>query len=187
MNGYDRTYKDSENKDIATCLDDCKALIEAELLRWQKEVYETCKADAKSIECRQANEIKKAEEKNRANYDYYNLDADKQQEYVKGRNIDIAKLESSLAAAWLADNAPEAGEDGGPCLDGNRCNDANHCCGDAAPQTGKFVKKVLENVCASKTTLVYTNDLGEGYDHTCLAKNLAATAAAALAAAYALM
>lgn len=115
------------------------------------------------------------------------MDKEKQQEYIKGRNIEISRLESTLAAAWLADNAPKDGEDGGPCLEGRKCNDPNHCCGNAAPQTGKFVKKTLENVCASKVTLVYTNDLGEGYTHTCLAKNIAATAAAALAAAYALM
>lgn len=36
LSGFDAKYTDAEGKEVATCLDDCKALIEADLLEWSK-------------------------------------------------------------------------------------------------------------------------------------------------------
>lgn len=55
------------------------------------------------------------------------------------------------------------------------------------------VEGELSNVCVKSASInegtktSWTNELNQGYDHTCLAKNLAATATAAIAVAYSLM
>jgi len=55
------------------------------------------------------------------------------------------------------------------------------------------VEGELSNVCVKSTSIdegtktVWTNELTEKYTHTCLAKNIAATATAAIAVAYSLM
>lgn len=41
----------------ADCNDECKAVFEAELLVWEKQVYETCKVDQKGIACRESEAI----------------------------------------------------------------------------------------------------------------------------------
>lgn len=43
---------------LDTCDDNCKAVFEADVLTWRKQVYELCKENDKSIACTKANELR---------------------------------------------------------------------------------------------------------------------------------
>jgi len=185
--------KKEAKADQTSCGDDCKAIFEADLLKWGKAVYETCKADAKSIECREAEKIKKAEEKARAagTKNYYLMTPTEREAFTTARKADVAKEKSSLAAAWLKNNRPASGKDGAVCLQ-NKCSD-KQCCGTSKPAAADVPKgaTTLAKVCVTSTdkkTGSWTNDFKWKYTHTCdVAKNLIATGAAFATAAYALM
>lgn len=133
--------------------------------------------------------------------------------FDKARLDETERLEASLAAAWVKDQQPAAGLEGssceadvtedslvegviegvlggatGPKADPSKCTDQAHCCGDSRRTDGANIAP-LENICVSKTALTYTDGLGQTYNHTCkeLATKVAATAAAAIVAAYSLM
>lgn len=181
--------------DQATCGDDCKAIFEADLLKWGKAVYETCKADAKSIECREAEKIKKAEEKARAagTKNYYLMTPTEREAFTTARKGEVAKEKSSLAAAWLKSNVPAAGKDGSSCAGTTKCTGATLCCGSSKPKAADVPKgaTTLAKVCVTskdKKTGTWKNDFGWNYDHTCdLANNLMVSGAALATAAFALM
>lgn len=178
-----------------SCTDDCRAIFEADLLKWGKAVYETCKADAKSIECREAEKIKKAEETARAAgvKNYYLMTPTERDAFTTARKADVAKEKSSLAAAWLKSNVPAAGKDGSSCAGTTKCTGTTLCCGTSKPKAGDVSKgaKTLAKVCVTskdKKKGAWKNDFGWSYDHTCdIAKNLIATGAAFATAAYTLM
>jgi len=172
------------------CDKECKARFESELLKWGKEVYQTCKDDPKGIACRQANEIRKDDGKARAEGDknyYHGMTDDERAEFDKESQDRKKGLESTLAAAWLKDHAPQAGEEGSDCSV-NKCTNPNHCCGTSTPQEGAWVNEKLEKICGNKIMKKYEDVLGSKYDHVCEgAQKVMATAAAALVAAYSLM
>jgi len=181
--------------DASTCGDDCKAIFEADLLKWGKAVYETCKADAKSIDCREAEKIKKAEEKARAAgvKNYYLMTPTEREAFNTARKADVAKEKSSLAAAWLKSNVPSAGKDGSSCAGTKKCTGTTLCCGTSKPKAGDVKKGAtsLPKVCVTskdKKKGTWKNDFGWSYDHTCDgAKALLASGAAFATAALALM
>jgi len=107
--------------------------------------------------------------------------------FDEARVEEVAKLESSLAAAWIADNKPAAGKEGSACAE-DKCTDEKMCCGDSkAKIDGDDLKKICVT-STDKKTGTFTDGLGRGYDHTCAtgAKFLSAAAAFATAS-YALM
>ena len=132
---------------------------------------------------------------------------------------------AALAAAWIKDNQPAAGENGAACGEEGACPDGQ-CCGYSVPKpkqktitlesnsdNGKAadesgvaaigglldlagalpVEGEIKNICiksSSKDEGIQTewkNGLNEEYVHTCMAKKLAATAAATIAVAFSMM
>jgi len=52
------TFKAAINyEDEEKCDDMCKAIFEAELLKWEQKVYEACKENDKAIKCRKAKDL----------------------------------------------------------------------------------------------------------------------------------
>lgn len=102
-------------------------------------------------------------------------------EYEKGREDEISALESTLAAAWLSDNAPADGQAGSSCAT-SVCSTETHCCGTSTPKSGAYVTATLEDICADSTSLLYTDGLGRQYDHVCSYAAKLALSVATLAA-----
>ena len=232
--------KKSAGFEQSGCDDACKAVIEEEILKFGKEKLKNCTADEKAITCRKADDLFKdkfaamvGDGEGAKNF-FKDMDKDAREKFESGFAEKAEKAASSLAAAWLKDNAVAAGLVGGPCreagAEGGLC-DVGSCCGTSVPQgvngavdkvadaakdgldkagealgvdlgaagdildavTGAVKKEVagqLNKVCAKSADQkvgVWTNELGEKFDHTCLAQRLMATAAASLAAAYSLM
>lgn len=92
----------------------CKAVFEADLLTWKKEVYETCKADKEGIECRKADDLKEDVEKSRGK-DYYTGTKEYRAEADEAQKEKTEALKSTLVAAWREENKPAAGTNGGMC------------------------------------------------------------------------
>jgi len=86
--------------------------------------------------------------------------------YEKGREEEVAALESTLAVAWLKDNAPTSGAEGSSC-ETSVCTTSTHCCGTSTPKTGAYVTPTLDDICVDSTTLKFTDGLGREYDHVC--------------------
>lgn len=175
------------------CDDDCKAVFEADLLKWGKAVYETCSQDANGIACREAEKLKKDEETARASGDknyYSGMTVAERETFDAARVETVAQLESSLAAAWIDNNKPAAGAEGSACGEGNKCTKETQCCGDSKPKAGNTGSE-LKTICVTSTDKKvgsYTDGLGRGYDHTCAKGAQMLTAGAAFAAAaFALM
>lgn len=167
---YDAFVKELKTEaeyDDDACDDACKAIFEADLLKWQKAVYETCKADAKSIQCVKANDIKKDTEKARGK-DYYTSDEAARTEADKAREEAVTALEATLTAAWKEENKPADGTEGGMCSADVLCP-AGMCCGNltkngaAAAEVGTF--------CADATTLKWTDVFDDEYTHVCTGLN----------------
>jgi len=168
--------------------DTAKALFEEELLDWEKEYYTTCNTDSNSISCRDAYALKRDEEVARTSNStsYYTMTAEERGYFDGNRTSDVAALEATLAAAWLSENAPTAGEAGSSC-ETDACTDSTHCCGTSTPRSGAYVTPTLDNICVDSSTLEYTDGLGRIYDHVCAnAMKMLATSTAALAAMYSL-
>jgi len=188
------------------CDDACKERFQAELLKFYKARYSTCSDNAKDISCIKADEI--FEDKIKAqNGDpddetsknwFFEMDQAEREAFDSEWEDKVAREKSGLAAAWVKENAPDAGEEGSPCEGGTpqsegesavdsllgalsteygKCSDEAQCCGDAT-QTGDSTNK-LENICINKTTLKYTDILDREYTHVCQAAKLFAAAAAA--------
>jgi len=185
--------------DDASCNSTCKEIFQVDLLKWEKAVYETCKADEKAIACREANAIRKDTETDRATTTYYTGTAEKRTEFDTARKEKDAALESTLTAAFIKNNKPKSGEVGSDCkveasddalgtldADDYSCPTATHCCGDATPKDGAFVNAKLEKICNTKEALTFTDGLNREYTFKCLenAIKLASTATAAVLAAY---
>lgn len=177
----------------AECDDDCKAVFEADLLAWGKTVYETCSQDKTGIACREAEKIKKDEETARATGDknyYSGMTAAERTSFDAARVETVARLESSLAAAWIDNNKPAAGAEGSACDADNKCTKETMCCGDSKPNAGNTGTEI-KTICVTSTdkeTGTYTDGLGRGYAHTCAKGAQMLTAGAAFAAAaFALM
>jgi len=132
------------------------------------------------------------------------MDDTEREAFVNAYKVKNAELESALAAAWVKENAPDAGEDGSPCEGGNsssdslvdsligavareygKCTKETQCCGDLTNKADNTIK--MENVCVDKTALAYTDVLGREFEHKCLAAKLFAAAAAAASLATSLM
>jgi hypothetical protein len=109
------------------------------------------------------------------------------EQFDKLRNDEIKALESSLAAAFIKDTRPEAGKEGSECSKEVKCTNSAHCCGTAKPVKNAFVTPEITGICVSTATGSYTDGLGREYTHTCGARALIATAAAAVTMAYSLM
>jgi len=175
--------------DDEACDDACKAVFEADLLEWQKEVYETCKADKEGIACREADALRADVQKNRGKEDYTGTKEDREVA-DEAQKEKTEALESQLVAAFREENAPAAGTSGGMCSATQLC-DTQLCCGNSTPDADqKFATENLENICASALTLKYQDDLGNNYTHVCtglMATKLFAVAAAAVTAAASLM
>jgi len=175
--------------DDDSCDAACKAVFEADLLEWKKEVYETCKADKEGIQCRKADELKEDIEKSRGK-DYYTGTKEFRAEADTAQKEKTEALESQLAAAWREDNKPADGTSGGMCSETVTC-DLLLCCGNSTPAADqKFATETLNNICASALTLTYEDDLGNNYTHVCtglMATKLFAVAAAAMTVATSLM
>jgi hypothetical protein len=177
----------------AECDDDCKAVFEADLLAWGKVVYEECSQDKSGIACREAEKIKKDEETARATGDknyYSGMTAAERTSFDTARVETVARLESSLAAAWIDNNKPAAGAEGSACDADNKCTKDTMCCGDSKPNAGNTGSE-LKTICVTSTdkeTGTFTDGLGRGYSHTCAKGAQMLTAGAAFAAAaFALM
>jgi hypothetical protein len=171
------------------CDDKCKVVFEESVFEWKKEVYESCKTDADSIQCRKAEAIYEDVIKNRGAA-YYTGSAEDRAAADKAQKDKTEALESQLVAAWREDNKPAAGTSGGMCSETQSC-DLMLCCGNSTPKADqKFATENLTNICASALTLKYEDDLGNEYTHVCtglMATKLLAAAAAATTAAAALI
>jgi len=145
-----------------TCDDTCKAVVEAKLLEQAKNVYESCKLGADSIDCKDANDLAKAEWGARGK-DYFT--GDKAAREAKDAAVADAKTaEKSKIVAKAVGDAKD-GEEGGKCgptgteeqdLDDIDCKLETHCCGTATPAANSLVKDAIKNVCGDKTALKYT-------------------------------
>lgn len=131
------------------CATDCQADYEENLMKWFKDVYELCKTNSSSIECREANKLRLKEEEARAagdkNY-YIDMTEDDIKEFAKNWDEESQKEASSLAAAWIKNNAPKDGDVGSACNAETipaKCTTPTHCCGTATPKEGAFVKEKL--------------------------------------------
>jgi len=182
-------FRTTAGYDKDSCDDACKAVFEADLLKWQKEVYETCKADKEGIACRKADELREDEMKNRGEA-YYTGTADDRTAADEAQKEKTEALKAQLVAAFREENKPAAGTSGGMCSETQLC-DTQLCCGNSTPDADqKFATENLENICASALTLKYQDDLGNNYTHVCtglMATKLFAVAAAAVTAATSLM
>lgn len=182
----ERTFKKKLMADMGydedTCDDKCKSVFTADLLAWKKAKYETCKADKKSIACKEADKIKEDVEKNRGK-DYYTGSAEDRTKADEAQKEKTEALESELAVAWRADNKPEPGTSGGACSETQAC-ELLYCCGTSTPKAGqKFATEKLTKICATALTLAFEDDLGNEYTHVCdMSSRLTAAVAAAAAA-----
>lgn len=154
------------------CKLDCQADYEKNLNDWFKEVYETCSTNANSIECREANELRKKEEAARAAGDknfYTQMKAEDKAAYKKTRDEENKKEAASLAAAWIKANVPKDGEVGSACNAETipaKCSAATHCCGTATPKDGAFVKE-SQTICNVRTAVTFNDQLGEPFTFKC--------------------
>lgn len=194
------------------CDDNCKSVFEAELLVWKKQVYETCKANSKSIECREANTIKKDTETARAastdNF-YATMTKEQRESFDNARQDAVKAQETALAAQFIKDNRPTAGVGAvcgpssyegilgsgvAPVLslfgadDSVKCTQPvtdgpELCCGVATQTVGANVNDKLV-MCNERTVgLTFTNDVSQTYTFECmLATKLASSVAAAAVA-----
>jgi len=122
-----------------------------------------------------------------SNHYYKVMTGNDRERFDKSRNDEVKALESSLAAAFIKDKRPDAGAEGSSCSKETKCTNAAHCCGTAKPVANAFVTPAIEGICVSSTSGTYTDGLGREYTHTCGARALIATAAAAVTMAYSLM
>jgi len=145
-----------------TCDDTCKAVVEAKLLDYAKAVYEACKLGADSIDCKDADDLAKAEWAARGK-DYFTGDAAAREE-KDAAVADAKNAEKSKIVAAALDGAAD-GEEGGKCgpqgteeedLDDIECKLETHCCATATPAAGSLDSTVRKNVCGDKTALKYT-------------------------------
>lgn len=184
---YDETVKglkEDAGYDDKECDETCKAVFEGELLKWEKEVYETCKAGPKTIQCVKATDLKQDVEKSRGK-DYYTGDAAKREEADKAYEEAEKALEAKLTAAWTEENKPAAGKEGGTCNETVTC-EATLCCGNrtkagaTAADVGTF--------CQNSTTLKWTDPtFDDEYTHVCTGLNamkIGSSIAATMLAAY---
>lgn len=126
------------------------------------------------------------------------MDDDEREAFNTNWDEEQQAKKSALAAAWVKENMPGAGEEGSACDGGStdssndsmvdallgeqggtygKCTTETQCCGDST-QTDDDTNK-LENVCVDSTSLSYTDPLGRTYTHVCQAAKLFAAAAAA--------
>lgn len=96
----------------STCDDTCKSIVEAKLLEQAKAVYEACKLGADSIDCRDANDLAKAEWGARGK-DYFTGDA-AAREAKDAAVADAKNAEKSKIVAKALGEAAD-GEEGGKC------------------------------------------------------------------------
>jgi len=173
------------------CDDACKAAFQADFLDWQRSKYETCDKDAKAIECIKADELFKQKVEARVGGDksWYLMTKEERTAWAENFAEQAEKNASALAAAWIKENEPEAGKEGGQCnASGMKC-EAGQCCGTSTPKGNAdgVTDGEMTNICvvsADQKTGAYTDGLGREYTHVCFAQRLIATAAAAITAFY---
>jgi len=172
--------------DGADCDNDCKVVYNDELLKWEKAVFESCKANEQSIECIDFVKIKKATEKARKTDGFYTGDAANRTTLGLKEVEETKKTKSTLTAAWLKTNKPAAGKVGSACSATEACTTETHCCGTATPKKVASVDAYdkIEGICADKKLGTYTDGLKRDYTHECGAKALLASATAVFAAVF---
>jgi len=67
-----------------------KNIFESELLVWKKAVYEACKADEKSIECKDFEALKEEEETRRNTGGFYAKDAEAREAFTEAGESEVA-------------------------------------------------------------------------------------------------
>jgi hypothetical protein len=183
-------FRTTAGFDEDACDDACKAVFEADLLEWQKEVYQTCKADSEGIECRKADDLRTDTMKNRGKYYYQTYTKEERTTADEAQKEKTEALKSTLVAAFRDENKPADGKSGGMCSATQVC-ETQLCCGNSTPDADqKFATEDLSNICASALTLKYQDDLGNNYTHVCtglMATKLFAVTAAAVTAAASLV
>jgi hypothetical protein len=119
--------------DADTCDNDCKAVFDAEFLKWKKAVFETCKTNKDSIDCRDFRAIKEGEEGRRKTAGFYSKDTDARKLFEDADDAEKSKAKSTLIAAWMDKNKPAEGKDGAACA-AKKCG-ATQCCGTSTPES----------------------------------------------------
>ena len=166
-----------------------KNIFESELLIWKKAVYEACKADEKSIECKDFEALKEEEETRRNADGFYSKDAEAREAFTEAGETEVAAKKAALTAAFMESNKPAAGsgDEGADCAGETATCGESQCCGVSTPK-GNAVGVTdgqLEDICVDSTTKKYTDGLGREYTHLCDgAKALLASASALVAAVY---
>jgi len=157
------------------------------LLQWKRDVYAACKADAKDIECTEANKIRAKEEEKRNTDKYYEKSSADREADDKLIADESKKYSASLAAAAIEAAKPKAGESGFSCKMGDdkkrpSCGEKN-CCG-SAKEKGKT--EAIE-ICHTKDAKTFKLKLDDPeLEFACIAgaKHIATSGAALFAAAY---
>ena len=165
-----------------------KNIFESELLTWKKAVYEACKADEKSIECKDFEALKEEEETRRKADGFYSKDATAREAFTEAGKAEVATKKAALTAAFMESNKPAAGsgEVGADCrgTDNEKKDCAeDQCCGVA--ENANTEVDDIEFICLDSTAKVFTDGLGRDYTINCDgAKALLASASALVAAVY---
>jgi len=151
-----------------------------------QKVFEACNANKLAAECQLKEKIRTAETNARLDSGYYAKNSEERAALDKTQAAANAAKTSELAAAFLKDNEPAGGKEGGACKKKSDCTETDHCCGTAIPKTNAPGVTTGQQTgrCASMTTKGYKDGLGVEFTHTCGASKLVAAAGAILSAVY---
>lgn len=134
-----------------------KTHYDAGLLAWKRATYESCKTDAKSVDCAKANEIREKSEKARNEGKYYEKNSADREQADKDAKAEMDKFKKSLAAAEVDDKkdeekaAAKKGEVGFACKATADCGADTLCCGEYK----KAGATTATTVCNTKTLTKY--------------------------------
>lgn len=81
------------------CNDACETVYGAELLQWKKDVYEACKKDKDSIECTNADDIRKKMVERMSKGKFFTKDATTRKAWKEADKAEGAKAKSAILAA----------------------------------------------------------------------------------------
>jgi len=130
--------KDKTNAGYDKMTAEAKTVYDAELLKWKKAVFETCKTSPNTIECKDARGLRDDSEKARIASKYYTQGVEQRKKLDTSRADAEKKAKATLSAAWLKANPAKTGEPGFSCLPPapkTACGDgAFNCCGAMWPK-----------------------------------------------------
>jgi len=125
--------------DEDTCDDACKAVFEEEFLTVSKKKYEACKDSTNGIKCREADALIKAQitamkgdGEDLKNF-FSGMTKEERESFNESWKEKEEKEAVNLAAAWVKENKPSAGENGSACDEEGKCGDGM-CCGVSSPK-----------------------------------------------------